>query len=404
MIPRLKPYLGLEEIQAVVFHSGEAVRQFETAFAEAFQVRHALAFPYGRSALWAFFKAMDIQNAEVVQPAYTCSVVGHATVESGNIPVFVDISLADYNMDYEKLAQAITAKTRVVIPTHLFGYPMDINRVHAIVQDAEARFGHRIYIIQDCAHSFEAEWQGRSVIRSGDGALFGLGISKQITSIFGGMFTTDNDEIAERMRKFRDTTYAPGSWVRSLKRALYLMAVYPAFSEGIYGLVYWLQERTPLLNRLTKAYHLDQKIHLPPDFKIQMTPVEAAVGIAQLRKYLEIKSARRKIADFYFDHIKLPPDWVMAPHIPGATYSHFVLRVPDRMRVMAQAAAHGVQLGQLIEYSMPHLAAYRSYADPSEFPNSLLCSQTTINLPIHPGLSPQDVEKVIHAIAETVSH
>ena len=131
---------------------------------------------------------MRIQGQDIVQPAYTCSVVAHATVLSKNNPVFVDNSLSDYNMDYALLAEAITAQTRVVIPTHIFGYPMDVSRVNEIVREAEQRFGQRIYVIQDCAHSFEAESKGASVIKAGDGALFGLGISKQITSIFGRGF------------------------------------------------------------------------------------------------------------------------------------------------------------------------------------------------------------------------
>ena len=161
MIPRLKPFVGSEELLSLFQTRKNAVERFEKAFAAEFSTRHALAFPYGRSALWAFFKAMGIEDAEVVQPAYTCSVVGHATVLSNNIPVFVDINLNDYNMDLDLFRKAITPKTRAVLPTHLFGYPMDVDSVNQIVREAENRFGQRIYIIQDCAHSFEAEWQGR---------------------------------------------------------------------------------------------------------------------------------------------------------------------------------------------------------------------------------------------------
>ena len=207
MIPRLKPFVGSEEFLSLFKTQKNAIEKFEKAFAAEFSTRHALAFPYGRSALWAFFKAMGIQGAEVVQPAYTCSVVGHATVLSNNIPVFVDITLNDYNMDLDLFRKSITAKTRVVLPTHLFGYPMNVDSVNQIVREAESRFGQRIYIIQDCAHSFEAEWQGRSVINTGDGALFGLNISKQITSIFGGMFTTNDDEIAKKLLAFRDQRF-----------------------------------------------------------------------------------------------------------------------------------------------------------------------------------------------------
>ena len=398
MIPRLKPYLGKEEFSALFHPYGGSVQSFEEKFAKTFGVKHALSFPYGRSALWAFFKAMQIRGEEIVQPAYTCSVVAHATVLSENDPVFVDNNLTDYNMDDDLLAQAITARTRVVIPTHIFGYPMDAARVNAIVRDAEKRFGQRIYVIQDCAHSFDAQSQEKSVIQSGDGALFGLGISKQITSIFGGMFTTDDDEIAERMRTWRARNFKTADWGRNVARALYLLAIYPAFNETLYGLVYWLQEKTPVLNRLTKAYHLDEKIHFPPDFQILMSNVEASVGLAQLDKYVEIQKTRRAIAERYFGELTPPETWIMPPKIDGATYSHYPIRVPDNRKIMDYAAGKGVQFGQLIEYSIPHLAAYSAYKGEREFSNSLYCSQHMINLPIHPGLKPEQIDQIISIV------
>lgn len=398
MIPRLKPWLGREEFAALFHAPRDAVGRFEAEFARTFGVKHALAFSYGRSALWAFFQAMGIEHEEIVQPAYTCSVVAHASVLSGNTPVFVDCSLADYNMDYGLFEQALTARTRAVIPTHVFGYPMDTARVNAIVRKAEKRFGQRIYVIQDCAHSFEAESNGTSVIREGDGALFGLGISKQITSIFGGMFTTDDDEIAARLQAWRESHFQAADWLHNLKRLLYLLAVYPAFNETLYGLVYWLQEDTPLLNRLTKAYHLDEKIHFPPDYAIGMSAVEGSVGLVQLPKYARIQAARRAIAARYFRELRLPDAWVMPPQVPGATYSHFVIRVPDRRAALRAAARQGVQLGQLIEYSVPHLPPYAPYKGEREFPNSLYCSEHTINLPIHPGLSERQVSKIIRVV------
>ncbi|MDK2979831.1 MAG: perosamine synthetase [Chloroflexota bacterium] len=395
MIPRLKPYLAQEEFSALFHAHSTSVGAFEEQFAKTFGVKHALSFPYGRSALWAFFQAMGMQDVEIVQPAYTCSVVAHATVLSGNRPVFVDNNLSDYNMDENLLAEAITPQTRAVIPTHIFGYPMDVEKVNAIVREAEQRFGQRIYVIQDCAHSFDAQSGNRSVIQAGDGALFGLGISKQITSIFGGMFTTDDDEIAQRLRDWRNTHFQNPNWTRNLQRALYLLAVYPAFNETLYSLVYWLQEATPILNRLTKAYHLDEKIHFPPDFQMQLSTVEASVGLAQLKKYAHIQQTRRAIAQRYFNELALPEDWVMPPQVEGATYSHFAIRVPDNRAVMQYAAQKGVQLGELIEYSVPHLAAYGPYKGKREFPNSLYCNRHMINLPMHPGLKPEQIDKII---------
>lgn len=393
MIPRLKPYLGWEEVLAPLKRNA-SVAGFEQDFAGLFNTQRAIAFPYGRSALWAFFKALGIEGAEIVQPAYTCSVVAHATVLSGNIPVFVDCSLEDYNMDLGAFAQAITSKTRAVIPTHIFGYPIDIDRVEQIVRAAEKKHGHKIWIIQDCAHSFDAHWNGRSVVTAGDGALFGLGISKLITSIFGGMFTTDNEEVAAKLRGFRDAQFSHQGWIKSLRRYLYLLAVYPAFWDPAYGLVYWLQEHTPFLNRLTKAYHLDDKIHFPPDHLDQLTRAEAAVGSAQLGKYSRIIQRRRAIAAVYHKLDRSNPDFIFPPNGEGTTYSHFAIRTARKQDAMTFFASHGVQLGELIEYSMPHHPAYREYVKGENFPNALLCSQSMINLPIHPGLSDRQVEKI----------
>lgn len=394
MIPRLKPFIGKEELIALVEKMPNAVEKFEEKFAAAFSASFAIAFPYGRSALWAFLKALKIEDAEVVQPAYTCSVVGHATVLSGNCPRFVDCTLTDYNMDLDKFEKAITAHTRVVIPTHIFGYPMDVNRVNQIVRDAENRYGHRIYIIQDCAHSFDAEWQGEPVIRAGDCALFGLGISKQITSIFGGMMTTNDKDIAGKLISFRDENFSRKTFFEIIQRALYLPAAMIAFSDTFYELTYWLQERTPLLKHLTDAYHLDQKIHLPPDYDRLLSSLEARVGLRQLEKYAFIKHRRREIVDYYFGALKVPDGWVLPPRVDGATYSHFVIRVPNREKVIKDISRVGIQLGRLIEYSMPHLPAYREFSSGQEFPNSLLCSQSMINLPIHPNIETRTIEEI----------
>jgi dTDP-4-amino-4,6-dideoxygalactose transaminase len=394
LIPRLKPYLNREELSTLFRHQSDAVVNFERAFAQAFHAEHAIAFPYGRSALWALFKALEIEDAEIITPAYTCVVVAHAIVLSGNVPRFVDIKLDDYNMDLDQFETSINERTRAVVATHLFGYPLDVDTVKQIVQNAQKRFGHKIWIIQDCAHAFGAEWNGGLVCDEEDIALFGLNISKVMTSIFGGMLSTSNDALATQVRSWRDHNYSQPSSLKKIMRSIYLLGTYIGFNETVYDFVYWLQEKTPILNRLTKAYHLDEKIHFPPDYLDQMLDIEAQVGLIQLMKYPKIVQKRRQNAQYYQDHLQNVKDLILPPIVDGATYSHYVIRGPDRERTMRALASKGVQLGQLIEYSVPHMEAYRKYTGDQDFPNSFLSSQTTLNLPIHAELNASQLSQV----------
>ena len=380
MIPRFKPWLGCPEFAALFRRNRGAVGRFEKAFAQAFQAVDAVAFPYGRSAQWAFFKAMGIENAEIIMPAYTCSVVAHAVSLSGNTPRFIDIDLHDYNMNLDEAEASITEHTRAIIATHTFGYPQDLDRLEAMVKRAEARYGHKVWLMQDCCHAFGAEWQGRMIGTSGDVAVYAFNISKIMTSIFGGMLTFQDQGLANKVRAWRDAHYHQAHWLKGIQRRLYLLAVYIAFNEKVYGLTWWLQEKTPLLNRLTKAYHLDDQIHFPPDYLDQMLNVDAAVGLAQLRQYPLIIQRRRDNALWYDKHLERREGWVFPPLVEGATYSHYVVRVPDRRAIADEYAAFGIQLGELIQYSIPLLPCYQFQG--AGFEKSELASFSTINFPV----------------------
>ncbi|NBT46891.1 MAG: hypothetical protein EBT07_03595 [Actinobacteria bacterium] len=381
MIPRFKPDLGWAEICALFRPNRGAVERFEKEFAKAFQAVDAVAFPYGRSAQWAFFKAMGIENAEIIMPAYTCSVVAHAVTLSGNQPRFIDINLGDYNMNLEEAEAAINENTRAIIATHTFGYPQDLDRLEAMVKRGEEKYGHKIWLMQDCCHAFGAEWQGRMIGISGDVAVYALNISKMITAIFGGMLTFQDQALADKVRAWRDANYRPAGRLKAIQRRLYLLAVYVAFNEIVYGLTWWLQEKTPLLNHLTKSYHLDDKIHFPPDYLDKMLEVEAAVGLAQVDRYDAIIARRRANAVYYNQYLERHSGWVFPPLIDGATYSHYVVRVPERKPVIDEWAEKGMHLGELIQYSIPSTSPYKLQSQLCV--NSDIASHKTINYPLH---------------------
>lgn len=374
MIPRFKPDIGWREIAAAMtLPRPDDIERFENEFSLKMGQKHAVAFPYGRTGLMLLLEAMGLKDQEIICPAYTCVVVPHAIVASGNIPIFIDSQADDYNMDLELVRKSINKKTGAIVATSLFGYPIDLNELDKIRSD----YPH-IKIIQDCAHSFAAEWKGRAVQKEGSAAVFGLNISKLITSVFGGIVTTDDHELALKLKELRKKRTSPASIRKSIKRFLYLIAVSIAFKEIIYGLVNIL-ERSGLIDRFTKYYD-PGKIDMPYDYLMGLSKMEARVGIVQLKKYDNIVTRRRKIAVYYNKNLGNIHQLILPKIVEGATYSHYVVRVSNPNIYIINYLRAGIQLGRLIEYNIPEMPAYGS-RNQKEYPNSSRFARTVINLP-----------------------
>ncbi|PIR21821.1 MAG: hypothetical protein COV44_11160 [Deltaproteobacteria bacterium CG11_big_fil_rev_8_21_14_0_20_45_16] len=377
MIARLKPRLGLAELSASMrFWCQNAVQDFEKAFAKEAGQKFALAFPYGRTGLMLTLKALEFQNKEIICPAYTCVVVAHAIVKSGNRPVFVDCEKDSYNMDLEKAEAAITDNTAAIIATSLFGYPVNLDQLQAI-----NRKHSQVRLIQDCAHSFMAQFNGVEVQKVGTAAIYGLNISKLMTSIFGGMITTDDEEFYRKLKNLRATSLRKSSIGRSFKRFIYLSAVSIAFWNPVYSFVNWL-ERLGWLKRFVNYYD-ESAIDMPADYLVIMSPLEARVGLVQLRKLRAIIDDRRRHAKLYIEALQNLKGLKLAPFREGATYSHFVIETETRDSLLQYCIKNGVQLGKLIEYSIPEMKAYVDYSrNPEAFKYAHHYKDRMINLPI----------------------
>ena len=378
LIPRLRPQFGFKEVVAALAWWRGGVRDFERAFSEKFSVKHAMAFSYGRTGLYALLKALGLKDDEVICPAYTCVVVPHAITLSDNTPVFVDCAENSFNMDYEGIERAITDKTRVVIVTHLFGYPMDCERILEIVGRAK----QRIYVIHDCAHSFGAKWNGKYVWEYGDAAFFAFGIGKLISALYGGIVSTQSDEIAAVLQRERQKIENKGLrlvW-KSIGRLVYMASVMIGFHPRVYSIVNWISRKTKLLKGWTDYYD-EGMIEFPDDAFDPMLGIEGRIGTQQLRKYSDITSKRAVRANRY------SADWENGQYmyplcVEGATYSHFPVVVNDRKESIDAGRAVGVEYGQLIEYSIPHMSAYGNGLD-EKFPRSRYLSDHVVNIPLH---------------------
>lgn len=351
--PRFRPSLGVAEIVAAsrVLSRG-GVAAYEQAFASAAKQRAAIAFPYGRIALVAILKALDLPPGEVLIPANTCVVVAHAIVMSGHRPVCIDVRLEDSLMDLDQAAAAVTSNTRAVIPTSLYGHPVDLDHLERF----QSRYPE-IVTIQDACHSYFCTWRGRSVHIAGRAAFFAGNISKVLTSIFGGVVTTDDAELADRLRTLQREWLRPAPLFKTIRRGAYLLGASCAFHPLVYRVVRALGE-LKLLDRFERYYD-PALIDMPSDWREQMTELEARVGAVQLRRY-DQEIAQRRQAAAWWRRVVAEESSLQFPTVDeGCTYSHVVARARDRGAIIKQFRQRGVELGTINNYAIPDLPAYR---------------------------------------------
>lgn len=393
MIPRFKPSLSAKELISLLYWNRKNdTRDFELAFARLMEQSHAVFFPYGRTALIFLLEALGIKNKEVICPAYTCVVVPHAIIESGNEPIFVDSCEIDFNMNWDQVDAVTTSETAAVIATSIFGYPVNLTKLKKYSE----KYPH-VLILQDCAHSFAASWRGGQVQQVGKAAFYGCNISKIMTSIFGGMVTTDDEQLYQKLIKLRSKKILAPSLFNDIQRRLYLLAVWLGFNEVIYTATNAF-ERAGLLDSLVRYYD-ESVINMPSDFLRGPTNTQARIGKIQCEKYEKIVSDRNKIAKFYDKNLGGISGLKLPPIIDGATYSHYVALTSQREEIIRHALDAGVQIGQLIEYSIPEMQCYKNRVGVRiAYPVAAKFATRAINLPVALNGSLEKAERVVKVI------
>ncbi len=356
MIQMARPQIGEEEKAAVmaVLESGQlaqgsVVAEFERAFADYCGVQHAVAVSNGTTALHTALLANEIgPGDEVITVPFTFIASANAILYAGARPVFVDIDPVSYNIDVDKIEAGLTPRTKAILPVDLFGNPADMPRIQEIAER------HGLRVIEDAAQAHGAEVGGKRAGSWGTGC-FSFYPTKNITTGEGGMLTTDSDETAERARLVR--------------------------SHGMRVRYY----------------------HEMLGFNFRMTDIHAAIGVAQLPKLEEFNRRRIANADYLSRH--LPPDKVKAPTVrPGArhVFHQYTVRVlpplnrDDVRRQLAEAGV-GTEVYYPVPAHMQQLYREMGYGD-LRFPESERAAQEALSLPVHPGLSQDDLAVIVQAV------
>jgi dTDP-4-amino-4,6-dideoxygalactose transaminase len=340
---------------------------------------------------------LNLAQAEIILPAYTCKIMPAVVVATGNVPVFVDIDLADYNMNLRALKSAITTRTKVIVATHMFGYPVDVDAIREIADDA------RITIVEDAALAFPGSTSDPNGLR-GDVGLFSFGPQKPLFTVRGGAVVTDNPALYEKLSFYRNDEMNHLLLRERVKRWTLLVIHYLLSKRAISTMILRLRlSKSTVYNvtsrlRPVKNGQPDLAPSLPGDYATRYANFQARIGLSQLRKSDRILARRRSVAELYGQALREIPGLTPAPIVDGACYSLYTVRVENRdaLHFCQQMRAQGIETGTTFNYALPDLKKYRPYAQ-GHYPCAQQTSREVVNLPAYTTLT----DEQIHRIADT---
>lgn len=357
MISIAKPFIGEEEKAAVMevlgsgqLAQGKRVREFEERFAAWAGARYAVAVSSGTTALHVALLAHEIgAGDEVITTPFSFIASANSVLYTGAAPRFADIDPVYYTIDPEAIERQITQRTRAIIPVHLFGQPCAMDAIAAIAER------HGLAIVEDACQAHGAKLDGRPPGAWGT-ACYSFYPTKNMTTGEGGMITTNDPALAERMRVIREH----GMRVRYVHETL--------------------------------------------GYNFRMTDMQAAIGLVQLTRIDRWNEQRRRNAAFLSARLSGVPG-VETPQVrAGAThvFHQYTVALADRERVIAGLTERGIGYG--IYYPIPihkqQVYQERGYTD--ILPVTEAASGRVLSLPIHPALTEAELDEVAGAVISAV--
>ncbi len=379
-LPFALPLLGREEEEEVVatlrsgwITTGPRTARLEKLIADYTGAKHAVCVNSCTAALHLSLVAAGVgRDDEVITSPITWPSTANVIVHQGAKPVFVDVEPDTFNMDPDRLEAAITDRTRAIVPVHMAGQPVDLDRIGAI---AAAR---GIPVIEDAAHALGARYRERPIGSISKATCFSFYPIKNITTGEGGCVTTDDDEWAETLRVHALHGISRDAWKRYRQDA----------SETS---IHWEC--------------------VAPGFKYNMPDLSAAIGIHQMGRLEGFIDRRRRIARRYDRAFQNVPE-VVIPRVDDdirhARHLYIIMVRPemlsiDRDRLVLALKAEGIGTG--IHFRSLHVQPwYRETFGfaPDAFPNAAMVSERIISLPLYPKMDDRDVETVIRAVRKLV--
>ena len=369
-IPFSRPWIDETEIEAVSqvlaskwISTGARVCEFERAFAEYLGVKHAIAVSSCTAALHLSLVVTGIgAEDEVITTPYTFTATAEAIRYVGAKPVFVDICPETLNIDVTKIEQAITPRTKAIMPVHIAGLPCDMDALRQICQT------HNLVLIDDAAHAIPTKYKGQYIGTLGDLSAFSFYANKNITTGEGGMITTNNDTFAEPLRTMRLHGIDKDAWARQSRRSIWR---YDITTEG---------------------------------YKYNMTDIQAAMGLCQLMKLNKLHERRQNFAHIYQTELAKVSQ-ISTPFVPDDSSEHawhlyiIQLNTGDRDEFVEALREENIECS--VHYIPLHLFEFyqKQYGySVGDFPRAEEAFERVVSLPLYPGLTESDVHLVVDTI------
>ncbi|TBL70843.1 DegT/DnrJ/EryC1/StrS family aminotransferase [Paenibacillus thalictri] len=371
-IPYALPLVGEEEIAEVVasltsnwLSRGPKTMEFEGLFAKYVQSPHALGLNSCTAGLHLAQLALGIgAGDEVITTPYTFVSTANTIIQCGAKPVFVDIDPVTMNINPNLLEQAITPRTKAIIPVHFAGYPCDMDPILDIARR------HNLKVIEDAAHAVHTQYRGRMVGSIGDITCFSFYATKNLTTGEGGMITLNDPELADRIRVMSLHGMSKNAWNRYSDKGSW-------FYEVEYA-----------------------------GFKYNMTDIQAALGITQLRRLVNMQETREAYAKIYneaFAH----NDTLILPH-DSAEHRHawhlYVIRLKEHMVNITRSEMiellKEAGIGTSVHFiPVPQHPYYRRLGYRLEdYPECMAAYEAEISLPLYPSMSEEEIRYVIEQV------
>jgi dTDP-4-amino-4,6-dideoxygalactose transaminase len=346
--------------------TGPRVREFEEQIARMVGARHGIAVNSCTAGLHLALAAAGVgPGDEVLTSPYTFAATGEAILYLGARPRFADIDPGTLNLDPDQVERRLTRRTAAIVPVHIAGLPCDLGALKAIARR------RRIPIVEDAAHALGSAIDGRPIGALSEMTCFSFYATKNLATGEGGMITLDDTRTAERLRRLSLHGLSRDAWKRYAKGGSWR---YDVIELG---------------------------------FKYNLTDVAAAIGLAQLEKFPEMQRRRRLLAERYTRLLGAEEAFETPPERPGLTHAWhlYILRLrpgvlrAGRDRFCELLAEAGI--GHSVHFLPLHLFSYyrKTFGyRKGAFPHTERESARALSLPLHPGLTRADQDRIVGAL------